>query len=107
MVRNLLLPPVPVVCGVVAPDVQVVRDALLAEQAAHLPRGGQRAGRVGLPRTLADNEYDVEPLAQPVEVVAVQGGEVVGGVGEVRRLAALAPAAPCRRVVVAALAQRD
>ena len=45
--------------------------------------------------------------AQPVEVVAVQVRDVVDRVVEVGRLAALAPAVPRRRVVVAGQADRE
>ena len=107
VVGDLALPPRPVVGGVVAPDVEVVGDAAFGEQGAHPFGLGQRGGRVGLPGALADGEDDVQPLAQPGEVVAVQLGDVVGGVGEVRRLAALAPGVPLRGVVVAGLADGD
>ena len=107
MVRELLAPPGPVVGDVVPPYVEVVGDALLAEQVGHPPRARQRPGRVRLPCALPHGQYDVQPRPHPVEVVAVEVGHVVGRVGEVRRVPALAPAVPRRRVVVAGLADRD
>ena len=62
---------------------------------------------MGLPGSLTDGQHDVQPRAEPVEVVAVEMWHVVGRVGEVRRVAALTPAVPRRRVVVAGLADRD
>ena len=91
---------------VVAPEVQLAADPLLAEQAGEPLGAVQRAGRV-LPHALAADEQDAQPRAQPVEVVAARVGERVERVVEVGGLAALAPAVPARRVVVAREAERE
>ena len=77
-----------------------------ASSAAQVPRRRQRSGGLGLPRALAHGQHEVDPAAQPVQVVAVEVGHVVARVGEVRRVPAVAPGVPLRRVVVAALADR-
>ncbi len=56
---------------------------------------------------LANGEHEVDPAAQPLEVVAVEVRDVVARVREVRRVPAVAPGVPLGRVVVAALADRD
>src|SRR4029453_18871341 len=95
----------PVVGPLAAPDVELVADSLLAEEAREAARGVERAGRV-LPLALADREQQRDAAAQPLEVVAVQVAHVVHRVVEVRRLAALAPAHD-RDVIDAALADGE
>ena len=99
IIRKHLSPPDPVVGDVVAPDVQLVRDVLLREQARQLAGAGLRPGGV-LPHALAAHEREVDVMAQPGQVVAVQVRDVRGGVLEIQRVALLAPAVPGRRVVV-------
>src|SRR3954451_15547867 len=97
---ELAVPAGPVVGHVVAPDVELAAQALGPEQAREPAAALQRAGGV-LPLPLADDEQQVDLRAQPVQVAALQAPDVVERVVEVRRVAALAPAVPGARVVVA------
>src|SRR3954449_10408346 len=94
---DLALPGRPVVRRVVAPDLEVVRDALLAEEAGEALGRLERAGRV-FPGAPADDEDEVHLAAQPVEVVAVELADVGHRVVEVGGVAGLAPG-DARRVV--------
>src|ERR671911_1830008 len=105
MMRDLRSPRGPVVRRVLAPEVELVADALLAEQAGELPRALERASRV-LPLALAGDQEQIDLAAQPVEVVAVQVLDVVGGVVEVDGVATIA-ARHDGDVVDAALADRE
>ena len=69
-------------------------------------RAVQRAGRV-LHIPCPQTTLHADPAAQPVEVVAAEVGHVVDRVVEVRRRAALAPAVPAGRVVVARAADGE
>src|SRR4051794_38034217 len=91
VVRELRAPRRPVVRHVVAPEVDLVTDALLREQAGERLRALQRAGRV-LPLALAADQQHADAAAEPVQVLAAHVLDVVGGVVEVGRVAALAPA---------------
>src|SRR5262245_26889605 len=106
VVGYLLAPPGPVVGDVVAPQVEFVGNALVAEDSGGRVGRGERACRVGLPGALADDEDDVDAVAQPLQVVSTGVLQVVDRVVEVCRVAAFAPAVPRRRVVVARLADR-
>ncbi len=79
-------------------------ELLVCEQRGKLLRARQRAGGV-LPLPLAADEEQADPPAQPVQVLAVQVGDVVHGIVEVGGGAALAPAVPGRRIIVAGKAQ--
>src|SRR3954470_13363036 len=82
------------------------RDPLPPEPAGEPLRALERAGRV-LPLPLPADEQQADALAQPVEVLAAQVLEVVERVVEVGGLAALAPAVPRARVVVARERERE
>src|SRR5262245_14526032 len=56
---------------------------------------------VRLPGSLPDDQQDGYPPLQPVKVVAAEVGHVVDRVVEIRRVAALPPSVPRRRVIVA------
>jgi hypothetical protein len=68
-----------------------------------MPAPSSPASRDALVNALvpAAHQQQAQPAAQPVQVLAVQMLDVVDRVVEVRLLAALAPAVPGRRVVVA------
>jgi hypothetical protein len=91
--------------NVVAPEVELVAQPLLPQQPGEALRALERAGGV-LPLALPAHDQHAQPAAQPVEVVAVQVLDVVGGVVEVDGVAALAPA-DRRDVVDPALADRE
>src|SRR5690349_24340896 len=107
MMGELLTPPRPVVCYVVPPQIELMRDALLGQQRVGRASRRQRACRVRLPVTLTYREQDEQPAAQPVEMFTRQVGQVVDRIVEVRRVAALAPRVPTARVVVPALTDCD
>ena len=88
---DLRSPRGPVVRRVLAPDVELVPDALLGEERGEAVRLLERPGRV-LPRTPADDEQQADLRAQPVQMVAAETGDVVGRVVEVDGVAAFAPA---------------
>src|SRR5207302_4526588 len=90
MVSELVAPGRPVVDDVVAPQIELVRDALLGEQAGEVLRALESAGRV-LPGALAADQQQVDVAPQPLEMVAVQMADVVERLVEVAGLAALAP----------------
>ena len=92
---------------VVPPQVQLVPDALVGQQAGHPARVDGSAPVVSSHMPLPADQQQATPGAQPVEVVAVQVGHVVQRVVEVQGVAALAPAAPGGRVVVAGQADRQ
>src|SRR4051812_12736818 len=107
MVGDLRAPRRPVVRDVVAPQVELVADVLVAQALGEAQRALERAGRV-LPPALAADEQQAHARAQPLEVIAVEVGDVVDGAVEVRLVAALAPGvAPRRRVVAARQAQGE
>src|SRR3954453_23735350 len=91
MMRDLRAPRRPVVRHVVSPEVELVANALLAEQPREPLRRLERAGRV-LPLALSAQEQEGRARAQPVEVVAVEMLHVVQWVVEVDGVAAVAPA---------------
>ena len=97
VVRELAPPPRPVVGHVVSPHVQLVRDVLLGQQPGQRAGAGLGAGGV-LPHALPADQPQVHLPAQPVQVLAVQPGDVLDRGVEVERLAALAPAVPASRV---------
>src|SRR3954452_18014221 len=105
MMRNLRAPCGPFVWHVVAPDVELVPDALRGEQRGEPASMLERAGRV-LPRALSDHEQQSDLRAEPLEMIAVEPGDVVGRVVEVGLVAALAPAHD-RDVVDAREAERE
>src|SRR5215218_10087290 len=92
----------PVVGDVVAPQVGLVADALLAQQPVEGPGRLERPGGV-LPLALAADEQQRQLAPQPLQVIAVEVGHVAHGVVEVDGVAALAPA-EALGVVDAALA---
>jgi hypothetical protein len=67
----------PVVRDVVAPQVQLVPDALLVQEMGEVLRALQRARGV-LPHALAADEQEARPRADPVEVVAVHRPHLAG-----------------------------
>src|SRR6185503_10996772 len=77
---DLPAPPGPVVRYVVPPEVEVMGDALRLEYGGGRASRRQRAGGVGLPVPLTDREHDEDPVAQPLQVVALEVGQVVGRV---------------------------
>src|SRR5438105_5573325 len=91
MMSDLCAPCRPVMRGVLAPHVELVPDALLGQLSGEAMGLLEGAGGV-LPGAAADHEQETGARAQPVEVVAAEPGDVVGGVVEVDRVAALAPA---------------
>src|SRR5947209_17577187 len=91
MMRDLAPPGRPVVRDVVAPEVDLVADPLLREDAAEALRRLERTGRV-LPLPLPANEQQRRGPLQPVEVRAVQVAAVVHRVVEIDRVPALAAA---------------
>src|SRR5205085_5947364 len=91
MMSDLCTPRGPVVRRVLAPDVELVPDALLGEERREVVRLLERPRRV-LPRTPADDEQQVDLRAQPVQMVAAETDDVIGWVVEVDGVAALAPA---------------
>src|SRR5205823_371775 len=91
MMSDLRTPRRPVVRRILAPDVELVPDALLGEERGEAVRLLERPGRV-LPRTPADDEQQADLRAQPVQMVAAETGDVVGRVVEVDGVAAFAPA---------------
>src|SRR5580765_3564914 len=99
MVSDLSLPCGPVVRRVLAPDVQLVWDPLPREQRGEPLGRVECAGRV-LPRASPDDEDEVNSGAEPVEVLAVQVGDVVERVVEIEAVAAVTP--PDARDVVQA-----
>ena len=84
----------PVVRRVVAPDVQLARDAALGEQPAIRRVWGSDCVGCTSQAPWPTTSTIWSRLAQPVEVLAVQAGHVVRRVGEVRGLAAVAPGPP-------------
>src|SRR5436305_9764306 len=90
MMRYLRAPRRPAVRNVVPPEVELVADAVLAEQPREPLRRLERARRV-LPLPLAADEQKRGARAKPVQVVALQVLHVVERVVEVDRVAALAP----------------
>src|SRR5918997_105900 len=106
MVRQLRAPGGPVVWNVVSPQVQLVADALLGEEAGETPRALQRSRGV-LPLSLPADDQDAEPAPQPLPVIALHVREIVHRAVEVRRVAALTPAVPRGRAVVARQAERE
>src|SRR5215207_6166849 len=92
----------PVVGHVVAPQVGLVADALLAQQAVEGLGRLERPGGV-LPLALTADQQQRQPAPQPVEVVAAEVGHVIHRAVEVDGVAALAPA-ELAGVVDAALA---
>src|SRR3954468_8498279 len=103
---DLRTPRRPVVRDVVAPQVELVTDLLVAETLGETQRAVQRAGRV-LPLALPADEQEADARPQPVEVVAAEVRDVLDRAVEVRLVAAVAPGvAPVRRVVAARQAQR-
>src|ERR671919_2314751 len=106
MMRELRAPRRPVVRDVVAPEVQLVPDALASEQPREAARALERAGRV-LPLPLPAAEEEADTGAQPVEVVAVEVRHVVHRVVEVRRVAPLPAASHDRDVVDTAEAESE
>ena len=105
MVCELRAPRRPVVRDVVAPQVELVAQPLFLQQPGEALGALERAGGV-LPLALAADEDHAGAGAQPLEVVAVQVADVVGGVVEVDGVAALAPA-DGGDVVDAAVADRE
>src|SRR3954469_19868322 len=107
MVRDLRAPRRPVVRDVVAPEVELVADVLVAQAFGETQGAVEGAGRV-LPLPLTADEQQAHARAQPLEVVAVEVGDVVDRAVEVRFVAAVAPGvAPVGRVVAAREAQRE
>src|SRR5688500_17399761 len=104
MVRQLRAPRWPVVWNVVSPQVQLVADALLGKQAGETPTALQYPRGV-LPLPLPADDQDADPAAQPLQVVVLHVREIVHRAVEVRGVAALTPAVPCGRVVVARQAE--
>src|SRR3954464_4886092 len=101
MVGDLRAPRRPVVRDVVAPEIELVADALLAQALGEAQRAVERAGGV-LPAALPADEQQAHARPQPVEVVAVEVRHVVDRAVEVRLVPALARGvAPGRRVVAA------
>src|SRR5213593_396841 len=70
MMSDLRPPRGPVVRRILAPDVELVADALRREQRGEAVRLLERSGGV-LPRAPADDEQQAHARAQPLEVVAV------------------------------------
>src|SRR4249919_2503889 len=105
MVSDLPLPCGPVVRRVLSSDVQLVWNPLPREQRCEPVGRVERAGRV-LPGAASDDEDEVSPGAEPVEVLAVEMGDVVERVVEVEGVAALTPA-DAGDVVQARQAERE
>src|SRR5438105_15024944 len=105
MMRDLRAPRRPVVWDVVAPEVELVPDALLGEESGEAAGRLERARRV-LPLPLTADEDQGDAASQPVEVVAAEVDDVVHRVREVDGVAAPAPAAG-RDVVDAAQADGE
>src|SRR4051812_7101965 len=100
MVRDLGAPRRPVVRHIVAPEVELVADVLVAQALGEAQRALERSGRV-LPAALPAHEQETDARAQPVEVLAREVRDGVDRAVEVRLVAPLAPCvAPARRVVV-------
>ena len=77
------------------------RMPLRSQQLGERSGRRQRPGRRLLEGALPDDEQHRDPRAHPLEVVALHVRDVGRGVGEVGRVAELAPPVPRRRVVVA------
>ena len=84
MMCQLAPPPRPVMADVITPNVQLVRNSLATQQLCEPPGRRQRARGMCLLLPLTAHEQDREALAQPVNVVFIETGHVVGGIGEVR-----------------------
>ena len=85
--------------NVVAPQVQLVTDPLGGEHTGEPPGAVQRSGGV-LPLALTADQQQVQPAAQPVQVLTVHVRDVIHRVVEVRLITPLTPGMPGRGVVV-------
>ena len=92
---------------VVPPQVELVADALLGEQRRRGAWCDSSEPVVSSHWPWPQTSSRLSRDAQPVEVVAAEVRDVVDRVVEVGRLAALAPAVPGGRVVVARHADRE
>ena len=100
MMGQLALPPFPVMADLVAPEIEFATDALLLSMAAsRTVDGSAPVGWVSQAPCPTTSKIDNRPAT--IQMITVQVRHVVGRIGEVRGIAAVAPRAPGADVVVA------